>query len=177
MSTGGAMKKLAVMLLLGLILLSGNALADAAFTLPSGVHVSIVEAKFKKNDFHLSGCEDIDKPCLINGHVPFGPTDNLPKTYVKAITVSYLGHLYSLDVSDMYDAWGSCPLAVRGAVRYFGGSCSTVEICQFRGLFSDGASSYVAEWKIADGIPIRTVLSNSSDIVNLFMQNIDPPEE
>lgn len=83
------MKKLTLMLSFGFISLSGNALADVAFTLPSGVKVKIVEAKFQKDHFHLSGCEDVDKPCLINGHVPFGPTEDLPKTYVSAITVSY----------------------------------------------------------------------------------------
>jgi hypothetical protein len=171
------MKKQIVMLPLLLALLCQNAFADSAFTLPSGVHIKIAEAKFQKDRFHVSGCSDDNKPCLINGHIPFGLTGNLPKTYVTTITASYLGHSYSLDASDMYDAWGSRPLAVKGAIRYFGGSCSGVGVCQFRGIFSDGVGSFVAEWQIVDGLSFRTILSDSNDVVNLFIHNIDPPED
>ena len=48
--------------------------------------------------------------------------------------------------------------------------------CQFRGLFSDAAGSFVAEWLIVDGLAIRTVLTSNNDVVNLFKKNIDPPE-
>jgi hypothetical protein len=76
----------------------------------------------------------------------------------------------------MYDAWGGRPLEYKGTIRYFGGKCSDQKNCQFRGIFSDGAGSFVAEWRIVGGVPTRTVLSGSDDIVHLFMKNIDPPE-
>lgn len=171
------MKRQVVMLPVLFALLCQNAFADSAFTLPSGVHIKIAEAKFQKDNFRISGCGDTGKPCLINGHIPFGLIGNLPKTYVTAIAVSYQGHSYSLDTSNMYDAWGSRPLAVKGAIRYFGGSCSSIGICQFRGIFSDGVGSFVAEWQIVDGLSFRTILSDSNDVVNLFIHNIDPPED
>jgi len=140
----------------------------ATFTLPSGVAVRIVEAPFK-----LSREAD----CRINGRrVPWGPGVSLPKTYVKSITVSFRGRSYELDASCMYDAWGGRPLEVPGVIRYFGGKCSDVKTCQFRGVFSDASEAFVAEWSIANGVAVRTVLSSSNDIVNLFMKNIDPPE-
>jgi len=43
-------------------------------------------------------------------------------------------------------------------------------------LFSDAGSAFVAEWGIVDGISVRSVLTGSSDVVNLFGDNIDPPE-
>lgn len=85
-------------------------------------------------------------------------------------------HSYSLDVSDMYDAWGRRPLEHAGIIRYFGGKCFDNKNCLLRGLFSDAAGSFVAEWQIVDGLPIRSVLSSSQDIVHLFMEHIDPPE-
>ena len=100
----------------------------------------------------------------------------LPRTYLKSISVSYRNKSYSLDASDMYDAWNGRPLEYKGTVRYFGGKCFSTKDCQFRGLFSDGASSFVAEWRVVNGKPIRTVLTSSGDVVNLFMKNIDPPE-
>lgn len=148
---------------------------NVAFMLPSGVHVEIVEAPFVKTRFTVSGCDNNDEGCLINGHVPFGSDSRLPKTYVKSITVFYQGKSYSLDASNMYDAWGDRPLEMKG-VRYFGGRCFDTSNCQFRGLFSDAAGSFVAEWMVVNGVPVRTVLTNSSDVVNLFIQHIDPPE-
>ena len=75
----------------------------------------------------------------------------------------------------MYDAWGARPLEVKGVVRYFGGKCFDTKNCQLRGLFSDAAGSFVAEWQIVGGLPTRTILTSSSDVVHLFMNNIDPP--
>jgi hypothetical protein len=100
---------------------------------------------------------------------PFG----LPSTYVKSITVTVKGRLYSLDVADMYNAWGSRPLEYKGVIRYFGGTCLDSENCRFRGVFSDAAGSFGAEWYIIKGLAIRTVISSSSDIIQLFAKHID----
>jgi hypothetical protein len=161
-----------------LAIISVPALADteATFTLPSGVKVKILEAPFDKKLFKISGCTESSPPCFINGHVPFGVAFGLPETYVKSISVSYQHQSYLLDASDMYNAWGSRPLEYKGNIRYFGGKCFNTKHCQFRGLFSDAAGSFVAEWQVINGLPIRTVLSDENDIVHLFMKNIDPPE-
>ncbi len=170
--------KMTAMLALLLTVSSAPAFADseASFTLPSGVTVKITEAIFDKSIFKLSGCTDTSPGCVINGHVPMGVASSSPKTYVKKILISYQNRSYSLDVSDMYDAWGQRPLEREGVVRYFGGKCFDSKNCQFRGLFSDGAASFVAEWRVVDGLPVRTVLSSSDDIVHLFTKHIDPPE-
>lgn len=150
--------------------------SDVEFLIPSGVQVKIVEASFNKVLFKTSGCGNSDGVCFINGHIPFGVDSDLPKTFVKSIAVLYQGESYSLDVSDMYNAWGNRPLEVKGVIRYFGGKCFDAKNCQLRGIFSDAAGSFVAEWRIVGGVPIRTVLTNSNDVVNLFMRHIDPPE-
>jgi hypothetical protein len=166
-----------VAIVFALVLISVSALADteAMFTLPSGVKVNIVEAPFEKKLFKVSGCTESSQHCFINGHVPAGILFGLPKTYVKSITVSYQSRSYSLDAADMYDAWGVRPVEYKGAVRYFGGRCRSAKNCEFRGLFSDGAATFVAEWRVVDGLPVRTVLSDNYDIVHLFMRHIDPP--
>jgi len=99
-----------------------------------------------------------------------------PKTYVKSITISFKGQEYSLDASDMYDAWGSRRLEYPGVIRYFGCNCFDKTNCQLRGIFADGAATFVAEWRIIDGRSVRTVFAFDDDIVDLFMKNIDPPE-
>jgi hypothetical protein len=153
-----------------------NADSKAVFRLPSGVNVHIVEDKFQKSLFKVEGCSDQDNFCRINGRVPFGVAFGLPFSYVKSIKVSFKRSVYLLDVSDMYNAWGTRPLEVKGVIRYFGGKCSDEKNCQFRGVFSDAGGAYVAEWRIVGGKSIRTVLTDSDDVNNLFIKNIDPPE-
>jgi len=159
-------------------LFSSVVLADttSTFNLPSGVEVTIVESIFQEEKFDVEGCSTKSSICRINGRFPYGVDLNLPKTYVRSITISFQGTSYALDVTDMYNAWGNRPLEYPGAVRYFGGKCFDKKNCQFRGLFSDAAGSFVAEWLVVDGLAIRTVLTSSNDVVNLFKKNIDPPE-
>jgi hypothetical protein len=153
---------------------SANSLVN--FTLPSGVAVEIDERTFVKSQFKVEGCNGQEPICLINGNIPFGVDFDLPKTYVKNIKVSFQGKTYSLSSVGMYNAWGTRPLEIRGAVRHFGGKCFDSKNCQFRGLFSDAAGSFVAEWRVVNGVSARTVLTNSNDVVNLFIKHIDPPE-
>lgn len=172
------MKNISLITILSFIIFTSSATADmtSTFTLPSGVEVKIIEAPFQKALFKVEGCSEGDSVCRINGHAPAGIAFGLPKTYVKSITVSFQGRSYSLDVSDMYNAWGSRPLEHKGKIRYFGGKCFNSKNCQFRGLFSDAAGTFVAEWRIVNELPVRTVLTDSNDVVNLFTKNIDPPE-
>jgi len=170
------MRKLVVVGVMGL--LAGCAVADttAQFELPGGIKVSIAEGVFLATKVKVIGCAvGGGAGCLIDGQIPFGIVRGLPKTYVKSISIVALGKSYPLDVSGMYDAWGKRPLEYPGAVRYFGGWCFDERNCQFRGLFSDGASTFVAEWRVVQGRGMRTVLTDSSDVVDLFMSHIDPP--
>jgi hypothetical protein len=173
-------KTVASIVVLGLGLGVGAYAADGSrssvFTLPSGVTIRIVEGPFNPAKHKIKGCTEAAGAdgCFIDGR--FGSADELPKTYVKSITATFGGRSYSLDVSQMYNAWGGRPLEVKGVVRYFGGSCSDPMNCTLRGLFSDAAGSYVAEWQIANGISARTILTWSGDIVSEFITNIDPPE-
>ena len=171
------MTPLHVATLLG-CLFSTSALADktSTFTLPSDVDVTIVESVFDKEMFTIERCSSSGSICRINGRFPYGMDFNVPKTYVKSITISYQGTAYALDVTDMYDAWGDRPLQYPGGVPYFGGKCFDKKNCQFRGRFSDAAGAFVAEWRIVDAVAIRTVLTFSDDVVHLFGEYIDPPE-
>lgn len=173
------MKRLYLIILVLLVILIPTMTipeTNATFILPSGVKVQIIEAPFLKTYFKIEGCSDKENFCRINGRIPFGTAFGLPKTYVKSILVSFQGQSYSLDVKDMYDAWGARPLEYKGVIRYFGGKCYDSKNGQFRGIFSDAAGTFVAEWRIVNGESIRTILTDADDVINLFMKNIDPPE-
>src|SRR3989339_143594 len=157
-----------ISIILSLVIFVAPVLADisSTFILPSGVEVKIIEATFQKSQFKVEGCTDKDSVCRINGNLPAGIAFGLPKTYVKDITVSFQGRSYSLNVSDMYNAWGSRTYEGQGKIRYFGGKCFDNKNCQFRGLFSDAAGTFVAEWRVVNELPVRSVLTDSNDIVN-----------
>lgn len=163
-------------ILIFVLILSGcNVKAESSFTLPSGVSVTIVEKKFDPQMHKITGCTTRDNFCNINGEIPFGIDQNIPKTILESITINFQDNIYVLDTSNMYDAWGTRPLKIVNSIRYFGGNCYDLKNCQFRGLFSDAAGSFVAEWLIREGKQMRTVLTNSKDVLALFQKNIDPP--
>ena len=111
---------------------------------------------------------------LPNGNLIFGAT-RTPKTYVSKIIFNVNNKLYSLENKYMYNAWGTRPLEVPNVIKYFDADCYDNDNCTIRGMFSDAAGSFVAEWKIINGKPIRTIITDSSDILSVFKNNISPP--
>jgi hypothetical protein len=139
------------------------------FELPSKVQITIVEAPYNKRP--ASACPSF-KAKMEND-------DFMPKTYVKSIRAIYKGETINFDVTCMVDAWNGRPLQHDGLIRYFGGWCQVQEkkpYCGFRGIFSDASESFVAEWYANGNVAKRTVFTSSSDVIRLFMQNIEPPE-
>jgi hypothetical protein len=160
------------------VLLASNVLADGQtkeFDLGNGITVQIEEAKFNPESHKIENCEGSNYPCLIDGVFPFGTAFSMPKTYLKSLTLSKSGKSYKLQTTGMYNAWGNRPLEFKGKIKYLGGHCYDEKNCALRGLFSDAAGSFVAEWVVINGKPFRTVLTSSDDISHLFMRNIDPP--
>jgi hypothetical protein len=102
-----------------------------------------------------------------------------PNTYVKSLSVQLAGKRIELETSSMYNAWEGRPLSPkpstgkRSAFRYFGGSCTPEEYCVFRGIFSDAAGTFVAEWVVMSGVSARTVITNTGDIKSRIRTNID----
>ena len=164
--------KLLLLLLSGSLAFStGSFAADQTynFALPSKVKITIVEAAYEKRP--ASACPGSNSEQKAGGH--------RPKTYVKSISALFQGQTIRFDVTCMTDAWNGRPLQHEGVVRYFGGWCDLYDkkpYCAFRGVFSDGGESFAAEWYANGTVAKRTVFSGSSDVIDLFMKNIDPPK-
>ena len=142
-------------------------------TLPSGVHVSIIEAPFRGSGIAMRGCTKSATVCLVGGK-PYGLATGLPRTYIREIVATYRGSKFVLDSTGIYDAEAT-EHAHHSDVRFFGGSCQDAKNCAFRAVLGDAANATAAEWIVIDGIVQRTVLSGASDIVQFFEKNIDPP--
>jgi hypothetical protein len=145
------------------------------FILPNGAKITIVENAFDKNKFKIEKCSDNnDFVCYINDKEPFGSDIEIPRSYVKSITVNYLGEVYSLDPSNMYNAWGDNTLKYARKTQceygdgycldsYFYGICQDKYNCVFRGYFSDAAAAFDAEWAIINGKSVRTVIGHAME--------------
>jgi hypothetical protein len=137
--------------------------------------VTIEEATFNPEGHEIINCEGSDYPCTIDDIFPFGTANSFPRTYLKKLSLSIADKTYNLDTSGMYNAWGNRPLEFKGKIKYLGAHCYDKDHCSLRGLFSDAAGSFVAEWVIVNGKSTRTVITSSDDIVHLFIENIEPP--
>lgn len=159
------------------MILSTTALAADVkeFDLGNGVTVKLKEEKFIPENHIIENCNNSNIPCLIDRIHPFGTASNMPKTYLKYLSLSKAGKTYKLNTNGMYNAWGNRPLEFKGIIKYLGAHCYDESNCTLRGLFSDAAGSFVAEWVILNGVPYRTVISSSDDIKQLFIKYIEPP--
>jgi hypothetical protein len=96
----------------------------------------------------------------INGASLFGTDGDYPK-YQLSKAVLHIGHrTYQLQVDNMYNPWfGEIPFEKSFKLKIDG---SYIKI---KGIFSDGAGSYGAEWTISGLSSIRTILSNDEQIM------------
>jgi hypothetical protein len=167
-----AQNKIVAVVGLGLASVASSNDATKSFTLPSGVSIQIIETPFVSKGHDIKGCTGDFDLCIIDGRIPYGSFIDLPHTRLKSMIAVYRGKRYSLDTSQMFNAWGRRPLT-DGDTRYFGGGCYDEDNCLFRGLFSDGAGTFVAEWRVRNGVSERTILTRSTDVMNVVRNNID----
>lgn len=160
---------------ISLLLMSVACANEKAFDLGGGLKLHLEEREFVSSEWEIELCPGSESVCLINGKVPFGVEGSTPKSYLYKLEITNGNQTYQLDISNMFNAWGKRPLEYSGTVKYFFGTCQNPKWCTFRGLFSDGAGSFVAEWKVRMGLTERTVITNSNDIVHLFITHIEPP--
>jgi|GEM_PF-977045 len=166
---------LRLIFLLSLTLSMTHANNIKKFNLNNGITLQIEEFAFHPDKHTIINCKDSNIPCLIDGLYPFGTAFNMPRTYVKRFTLIVSGKRYNLNTSGMYNAWRNRPLEYKDVVKYLEVHCYDENNCTLRGMFSDGAGIYVAEWLIINGVTLRTVISSSEDTVKLFFKNIEPP--
>jgi len=159
------------------LLLSGivTAAEIKSYKLNGGITVTIEEAPFNPKNHKIENCENSEIPCVIDGSYPFGTAFSMPRTYLKKLTFTIKEQTYYLDTSGMYNAWSKRLLKHKDSIRYLGAHCYSKKNCKLRGIFSDAAGSYVAEWIMYGNTSQRTVLTFTNDIMNLFIKNIDPP--
>jgi len=173
------MKKLGMIGLIILGLAGAAPAADDEFTASyefgKSIKVTLAEKSFDSRQAKVETCQGGVGVCRINGVIPFGVASGMPKTFLAKVTLDAAGKTYNLDAGGMYNAWGKKPNDGQGTAQYLSAHCFDSYNCIVRGLFSETAGAYVAEWAIVDGHASRTMLTGSRDVVELFRKHIAPP--
>ncbi|WP_201978540.1 hypothetical protein [Hymenobacter rubidus] len=102
----------------------------------------------------------------INGKPVFGTDGELPKYTLNKASVLFKRHSYLLPVSGMYNPWFGQKLDKQFVQLKKAGDTLTIQA-----VFSDGAGSYLAEWKIDGDSAKRTLLTADDAVVTGFFQS------
>ena len=104
-------------------------------------------------------------PIGINGELIFGTDGEFPKSQLTKAELKIGLKTYNLEISGMYNPWSGSKINE----KRIGINQQNGELV-LRGIFSDGAGSYGAEWIIFKNSNIRTILSKDEDIIIGYFQ-------
>jgi hypothetical protein len=173
------MKKLGMACLMLLGLAGAATAADdeltASYEFGKNTKVTLLEKVFDPRQARVETCRGGAGVCRINDAIPFGVSSGMPKTFLAKVTLEVDRKTYTLDSGGMYNAWGKKPGDGQGTAQRLSAQCFDAYNCIVRGLFSETAGAYIAEWAIVDGHASRTMLTGSRDVVELFKKHIEPP--
>ena len=135
------------------------------FEFDHNIKLHMIASLFDSTKHNIQHCNILDWSgvCLIDG-APFLGTDwEMPKSVLKRAYIEINGKEIELETFGMYNPW-----FVYTKKEFFSVEGWTESGWIVRGFFSDGAGSYVAEWKIINGASIRTILSNDEYLIAKF---------
>jgi hypothetical protein len=151
--------------------------------LSDDIVVRLVERAVVQDEKNRDYCKD-KTVGLVNGTTPFGEGGNpraVPHSYLAKLTLRVKGKTYDLDTSNMYNAWGNEAMdydapGTAKAGEHMAAHCYDPNTCILRGVFADAGGTYVAEWRIQNGKPFRSILSDANDLINFFLKGgVNPP--
>lgn len=148
-----------------IFLVSFRANAETSGVVINGVgSIEVHTELFKPEEHKIKSCGDYT--CLINDSPFFGSDGKIPSEKLTKIVFSHSSYKINLDVSAMYDPnINNGNIKNRIKVDHYWGAFYKVT-----GRFSDGAGTYIAQWMITKGGSIRTHISGTEDVYELFKE-------
>ena len=134
---------------------------ECTINLSKNIKLHLYASTFDSTQHSITRCKVINwwAISLINGKQVFGTDWEMPKMQLDSAKAEINGKVIDLDVSCMYNPWF-------GEIQKDFFSCKECEGgILIQGLFSDGAGTYVAQWKIVSNSSIRTIISNDEKII------------
>ncbi len=139
------------------------------------VEITTTVVGFDPDQFYLS-CRQ-GSVLTINGLPFFGSDGLIPQTRLETLIVGVNAKAtagrahFPLDVSGMYNPW--IELGDRFDLRPIGDGL----LWELTGIFSDGAASYAATWRVSPKGALRTRLSDDTEWVNALIDSRFDPEK
>jgi len=128
----------------------------------NGYTVNIAFSKFDQKKHKLDWCEK-GYLCNIDGAHFIGTDGSMPVASIHNIYLNLNGKAINLSSKNMYiGSWKYAELnAINITVRKL-----SKHLFKVRGVFSDGAGAFYAEWNVLGGTSMRTVLSDSESLID-----------
>jgi hypothetical protein len=125
----------------------------------------VTESPFIAADHVIEGCKT-GLACRIDQREAIGSI-GMPKSVLAEVRVTIDGATYRLDSTGAYN-----PLLDKDLGRTWGAFCYDRENCTIRAALGDAGGSYGIEWIIRHGVPGRTILTNSGDVVRFLRSHL-----
>jgi len=163
------MKQVVCTLLLLLWAVLSSQAQTATLRLAHGGVLTLQRAPFaaagKTSGTYHASYQDLD---AVNGRPVFGTDGELPQYILRKATLLLNGVRYELKVTDMYNPWFGAGLRYQPNPDSFRLQKTGIAY-RLQALLSDGAGTYMAEWKIVGKAATRTMLTEDEDqIVTTF---------
>ncbi|SRR6266487_137010 len=153
------MRFVTMLLLLPLLAAASEFQNSATFDLRPEITLQLRASKFDPSRHKLTK-NSSGAVRLIDGRQFFGTDGGLPRTQLDSASIIVEGGRVPLDVGQMYEPWFGTPSRnTFSLTRWEDGWVLT-------GLFSDGAGTYVARWRILNGTSVREVISDDEDLIS-----------
>jgi len=137
---------------------------QTTFVFSPNLSLHLHASAFDATKHQVRRCKVLDWEgvCLIDGRPVIGTDWEVPKSVLDHLELEVDGRRVPLDVSSLYNPWVGSP-----SQKFF--CVSSVEGgWVVRGLFSDGAGGYGAEWLVIDGSSLRTRISMDESFMEQF---------
>jgi len=159
------MKKLnLILVLVYAISASGFSQTDSlSIQLNDSIKLDLVREVFHKEKHSIKFLNDTD--LLIDNKIVFGTDGEMPKYYLKSAEISIKGQVIKLETQSIYNPWFR---AKPNKNRY--GMILDGTRLKVRGLFSDGAGSFGAEWLVLGEGSVRTILTYDEQILFEYLK-------
>ena len=160
-------------LVLAIFLFPTKIIAETSeYKINDKIHIKVIEKPFDPSQHKIEMCTGSDFPCKIDGIFPYGTAFALPSVQLTELIVTINNHSISLNTSGMYDAWGNREIENEGH-KYLSVKQIEKDTYSVKGIFSDGAGTFVAEWKITNNKSQRILISADESLMYPFMEKID----
>ena len=141
---------------------SAGKLTSVEIQLDKNISLAFTIEQFVKSEYKVTDCGG-GYICLVNDKPLWGADGKLAESTLKNMLVNIKGRKIELDTAGMFN-----PMISMAGKHKFQVLNYYDDAWKVRGVFSDGAGTYYAEWLVANGNSMRIVIGDSELLHDAF---------